>query len=143
MKKNYKLGIVLFLGLAVIIGITVFNNKECDTCVASSQTERKMTKFEEIIQNLNNKQAVLVDVRTIEEYETSHVKNAILWDVTDIEKNIKQPAEVTQNKKIYVYCRSGNRSAVAKRILESMGYKDVEDLGGISAVQRLGFELVQ
>lgn len=67
---------------------------------------------------------LIIDVREPAEYTTGHVDGAInlppqkLIDGAEIKKFPKET-------KIIVYCRSGNRSEVAKNILNSMGYSNV------------------
>jgi len=75
-------------------------------------------------------QAVLIDVRTIEEFREKHIPKAILLPVYDVEKQcrLKLP-DLNQN--YIIYCRSGIRSKHAQDILKSLGYLHVFDLGGI------------
>lgn len=74
--------------------------------------------------------AVILDVRQPDEYATGHIRGAVLLPVGEIEA---QAATVLpdKNTKILVYCRSGNRSAVAAAALQTLGYTDVSDFGGI------------
>jgi rhodanese-related sulfurtransferase len=73
------------------------------------------------------KKAVIIDVRTKEEYNSGHVKNAVNVPLDNI-------AAVTQKLKpedyIIVCCKSGARSAMAKNILKSKGYKNIVNGGG-------------
>lgn len=85
--------------------------------------------------------AVLLDVRTKAEFMSGHAPLATNLDVQDIAKG--SLPNVDKNTTVYVYCRSGNRSAQAKRLLENAGFTKVQDLGGLSDVQRLGASLVQ
>lgn len=73
---------------------------------------------------------VLLDVRTAEEYAQGHIEGAILLPDSDIEA---RAAQVLPDKDaaIYVYCRSGRRSAAAAAQLAGMGYANVYDFGGI------------
>ena len=75
---------------------------------------------------IEDKNTIIIDVRTEEEYNERHIDRAINIEVDNI-KNIK----INKNKTIVVYCRSGVRSKKAYDILLSMGYTDVYDLGGI------------
>ena len=51
---------------------------------------------------------------------------------------------IAKDEKIYLYCRSGNRSGKAQNILINMGYKDVINLGGINtAAKKLGLNIVK
>jgi phage shock protein E len=74
--------------------------------------------------------ALIIDVRTLAEWETGHLADAkhIEWQVID-EKitNLTMDKDAT----IYVYCRSGNRSGKAKKILDQLGYTNVVNAGGI------------
>lgn len=73
---------------------------------------------------------VILDVRQPDEYAAGHIRGAVLLPVGEIEA---QAATVLpdKNTKILVYCRSGNRSAVAAAALQTLGYTDVNDFGGI------------
>lgn len=75
---------------------------------------------------------IILDVRTQEEFNQGHIKDATLLPVDDIGA---KAATILPDKdaKILVYCRSGNRSATAAKELIAMGYTDVLDFGGINA----------
>lgn len=73
----------------------------------------------------NNKNIVIIDVRTEDEYKSGHLKEAINIPVGEIES-----ITISKDKTLIVYCRSGSRSASAAKILSGMGYK-VLDMGGI------------
>ena len=75
---------------------------------------------------IEDKNTIIIDVRTEEEYNERHIDRAINIPVDNIQ-NIK----IEKNKTIVVYCRSGVRSKKAYDMLLSMGYTDVHDLGGI------------
>jgi len=66
--------------------------------------------------------AFLVDVRTPGEFADGHVKGSVNIPLDNLTKEIAQ----FQNKKnIIVFCRSGNRSGMAKSLLEQQGFKNV------------------
>ncbi|MBQ9239173.1 MAG: rhodanese-like domain-containing protein [Treponema sp.] len=73
---------------------------------------------------------LLLDVRTPQEYATGHIPTAILLPDYEVKENapVRIPEKDTY---IIVYCRSGARSAKAARILISLGYTNVHDMGGI------------
>jgi rhodanese-related sulfurtransferase len=79
---------------------------------------------------MESEDVIILDVRTLEEYNAGHIENAVLLPVTDISN---KGEEILSNKdsKILVYCRSGNRSATASKQLIKMGYTNVYDFGGI------------
>ena len=81
----------------------------------------------------NTEGAILVDVRTPQEYREGHIpgsKNVPLQQLDKI-------SSVADNKdiKLFVYCYSGARSRQATAILQHMGYANVNNIGGIAAYQ--------
>lgn len=83
-----------------------------------------------------NGTAYLYDVRTPEEFATKHVDNAINFDVEKMKVGILP--NVPKDSTLYVYCRSGNRSAQATEILKANGYTNVSDLGGLDDLKNAG-----
>ncbi|MEG2329891.1 rhodanese-like domain-containing protein [Anaerorhabdus sp.] len=90
--------------------------------VSAKDAQAKMTTSEDV---------VLLDVRTLEEYEEKHIQGSILIPDYDIETEIETQIP-NKDTTIIVYCRSGNRSRNVANKLITMGYKDVYDLGGIN-----------
>jgi len=79
----------------------------------------------------NTDGAVLLDVRTPQEYREGHIpgsKNVPLQAIDKI-------SSVADNKDIplFVYCHSGGRSRQATAMLQHMGYTNVQNIGGITA----------
>ena len=73
--------------------------------------------------------AVLLDVRSRSEFSGGHIpgsRNLPLKDLESVEK-----VAPDKGTPVFVYCQSGGRSSQARRELQSMGYTDVKDLGGI------------
>ena len=86
---------------------------------------------EEAKQRMESEQHVLLDVRTREEFAEGHINGAKLMPEDTIVENIE--AEVPEKGTlIFVYCRSGVRSARAAQALVEMGYTNVYDMGGIA-----------
>ena len=77
-----------------------------------------------------NKNAVLVDVRTKEEYEEDHVKGSVLLPYDRIDSMAKYILP-HKDAVIIVGCSSGFRSGIAARRLEDMGYTKVYNAGKI------------
>ena len=90
---------------------------------------------------VKNKNFRLVDVRTPEEFAQGHLAGAALVDFkspTFADEIAKLPREA----KILIYCRSGHRSGIALQQMQSMGFKDVRDIGGgINAWMSAGLPL--
>lgn len=76
------------------------------------------------------KDAVLLDVRTSGEYREGHIPGSKNLDVS----SIRRAGSVIRDKQtpLFVYCYSGSRSAQATSVLKSMGYTNVNNIGGIS-----------
>lgn len=74
--------------------------------------------------------AILLDVRTEQEYKELRIPGSVLIPVADLPDRLselpKDPA-----KPIVIYCRSGNRSATAAGILAKAGFPVIYDMGGI------------
>lgn len=70
---------------------------------------------------------IIIDVRTKEEYDELHIKDAINVPYNELTDNFDK------DKIIFVYCQSGNRSKMAYNNLKLFGY-EVYDLGGINSV---------
>lgn len=93
------------------------------TIVGCSKTESKLDKI------ISDNNYIIVDVRTKEEYDESHIKGSINIPYDEIDEK----TNLDKNKTIIVYCRSGNRSSKAYNTLKTLGY-DVYDLGAFDAI---------
>lgn len=78
--------------------------------------------------------ALLLDVRTPEEYQSGH-----LPDTRNVPLDQIANAEIETGRPVFVFCHSGMRSRQACSILESRGY-DVTNIGGI---MHCSYELIQ
>ena len=74
--------------------------------------------------------AVLLDVRTRNEYTKSHIPGSINIPLSDLQKISVKVKE--KDTPLFVHCLSGGRSRQAVSILKKMGYSDVTDIGGIN-----------
>lgn len=88
-----------------------------------------------ISKEIENNGALLVDVRSDDEWKSSHASGAILLSVDRISRG-EVPTKDT-SKKIYLYCASGGRSGIATQILRQKGY-DAENIGGFSGWRSAG-----
>jgi len=78
----------------------------------------------------------IIDVRTIQEWDKGHLEGAVLIPYDQIGEKIGSVVK-GKSKKIYVYCRSGRRSKIAKEALEKLGYKDIVDLGAMENAAKI------
>ncbi len=76
--------------------------------------------------------AVLVDVRTKEEYDDRHIDGATLIPLDELESIVDEKLP-DKEQAVIVYCRSGRRSGIASKILLEKGYKKIYDLGAIGS----------
>ncbi len=106
--------LLLIISVAVLVG-----------CTSQESTDH----MEEIKKLMANNDYVLLDVRTKEEYQESHLKDAINIPHNQINKNI----DLSKEKIIFVYCKSGNRSKTAYDTLTELGYT-VYDLGAMESI---------
>jgi rhodanese-related sulfurtransferase len=87
--------------------------------------------------------AVIVDVRTPEEFAAGHLDGALLIDI----KNPSFDAEIAKldaAASYIVYCRSGNRSAQAADRMRAIGIENITDLGSLeNASAQTGVAIVQ
>ena len=75
--------------------------------------------------------AVLLDVRRIDEYNAGHIPGSILLTNETITQENAKKILPSKTAKIFVYCRSGRRSKEASQKLASYGYENVIEIGGI------------
>ena len=78
--------------------------------------------------------ALLLDVRTPDEYADRHIDGALNFPVDELSSRADDLAKLSGNdrkKPIVVYCGTGKRAARAKALLTSQGYEAVTNLGGI------------
>ncbi len=73
--------------------------------------------------------ALLVDVRSEGEYADGGIDGSINIPIQELASRMDELGD--KNREIVVYCQSGGRSAMAKRLLESNGFSKVHDLGSI------------
>jgi rhodanese-related sulfurtransferase len=95
---------------------------------ACSQNEVQIstTQFAEKMKQSN---AIVLDVRTSEEFSTGHLDGAlnIDWDSGRFQEDVKQ---IDPSKTVLVYCRSGRRSGEAVHAMRAMGYNDAYNMSG-------------
>lgn len=99
-------------------------------CSCSSNEQNQTLSKEETIEKLiAEDNYIILDVRTKEEYEESHIKGAENIPYDEIDDSIT----LDKNKTIMVYCKSGKRSSIAKESLKKLGYT-VYDMGAFDTV---------
>ncbi len=105
---------------AVLITLVLLFNLACSQIKGKHITEVSRAELDTII---------LVDVRTPKEFNAGYIDNAL--NIDWLGDNFSAEFEkINKDKTIYLYCKSGRRSANATKYLDSLGYKHVVNLEG-------------
>jgi len=92
----------------------------------------------EATQLINRQDALVVDVREQAEYAQSHILNARLLPLSQLEARLAD-IEKFKDKPVIVYCATGNRSGAAAATLRKSGFSNVSNLsGGFAAWRQAG-----
>ena len=83
-------------------------------------------------------QPLIIDVRTIDEYQQGHVREAVNIPFDEIATRIVALAP-DHDTRIVLYCRSGRRASIAEQTLRQLGYQQVKNQGGLSDMLRNGY----
>lgn len=78
----------------------------------------------------DDKNAIILDVRTDDEWNDGHIPGAILNDIYKGQAFIYRLEELDKSKNYYVYCKAGGRSAQACSIMNQMGFEKTYNLSG-------------
>jgi rhodanese-related sulfurtransferase len=120
-----------------------------------SYAQKSSTDFENMLEKLlshsvkevkpldvfGKSEVIYLDAREKEEYEISHIKNAIWIGFDDFEE--KNLAKISKSKPIVIYCSVGYRSEKITEKMEKLGFKNVSNLyGGIFSWKDSGLEVV-
>lgn len=111
---------VLVLALAVTVAA-------CGSAAEGTVTLVNAEASEQLIESTRD--LVVLDVRTPEEVADGALPGAINIDLSSPEFT-RQVAELDRNVPYFVYCRSGNRSAQAVRIMQDLGFTEIYELDG-------------
>ncbi len=127
--KNKKLFIVL--GILVVVFALFMSNPFGSDSNKSTYTQLSGSEFTETYQSTPD--AVLIDVRTPEEFNGGHIEGALNIDFQN-QSFLSEIQKLDLNKPYFVYCRSGNRSGQAISIMQNAGITTIYELdGGISS----------
>lgn len=120
--------------LFIILSVAIF---ACNSAPNSSSVDAE--KFKTAIETDHNIQ--IIDVRTAEEFQSGHLKNAINIDINS--NDFSEKAEkLYKEMPVYVYCQSGKRSLNAANELSTMGFKNIVNMsGGIKEWKSNGYEV--
>ena len=77
------------------------------------------------------KSSMIIDVRTQSEWDSGHLDKAIHLPLDAFESGIEGLVQ-DKDERVYLYCRSGNRSGKALKIMQRLGYTNAANVGGIN-----------
>lgn len=120
--------IIILIILVVIIGGVIMLNKNTDKETTNQIQYVSMDEITTIMQENTN--YIILDARTIEEYNEGHIPNAICIPNETIDETVTQQLP-NNDQLILIYCRSGNRSKQAALKLQQLGYTNLIEFVGI------------
>lgn len=98
---------------------------------AAENTYQQITQ-EEAKNMMDTQEAIVLDVREQDEFDTGHIPGAVLLPVGTITKDTAADVIPELDSVVLVYCRSGNRSKKASQALVDLGYTGIYEFGGIN-----------
>jgi len=131
--KSMIITLIVIL-VAVLLAFNFFSNstRDMDKSMNISPAEFK--------EKVKTESGVVIDVRTDDEYNNGHLAIADhQFNLLDGEFESKLDS-LNKNKTYYLYCRSGNRSGQAARLMKKNGFKNVYNAGGFGNLAAEGFE---
>ena len=135
--KIKKIALMTIVGLISVLGIScgrTMNSKQVSVDSKEVKNEKK-AEYKKITSDeakniMLTEKPIVVDVRSLEEYNEGHIPNAISIPLETIENEAETKLK-NKDDLILVYCRSGRRSREAALRLIEKGYTNVIDFGGI------------
>ena len=129
---------VRFLAIGGLLGLlTACASADADLA-ASNPAGPEVLAAEDAVQLLDERaDAVVIDVRTPLEFAQGHLTGAALIDIgaADFTGRV---GELDPDETYVIYCRTGNRSADAVRIMAELGFASLYDAGGFADLARAG-----
>ena len=122
MKKIISIMVIMLL-------LCGCSNKEKSKIDSSNDGDNNVISNKQMNDIMAEDNYLIIDVRTKEEFNSSHIKDAINIPYNEIDENI----DLDKNKIIFVYCYSGGRSTKAAETLSKLGYI-VYNLGAIDNI---------
>lgn len=139
MKKNIIIAIII-IAVLICIGFFIYKSSKTNKTTNSNSTattsvaktnEIRHVSMDDIVKIMEeNKDYVIVDVRTPDEYKEGHIPNAINIPNETINETVYNKLK-DKNQLILIYCRSGSRSRQAAYKMQKLGYTNLVDFGGI------------
>lgn len=99
------------------------------SCGLNGDSSINQMNSDELLDFIEINNAILVDVRTQDEYNSGYIENSLNIDYlsNDFSENIEK---LDKNIPIILYCRSGKRSSMSANKLSKLGFKEIYNLDG-------------
>ena len=104
----------------------------CNANVKTEASYRQISMGEAVTMMAEEKDYIILDVRTKDEFASGHIPNAINIP-NEVIGTTAIPSLPNKDQLILVYCRSGNRSKQASEKLAALGYTNIVEFGGINS----------
>ena len=116
--------------IMLLISLSLFGMTACGGENGKVSTYEQITAEQAKTIMDTEKDYIIIDARTKEEFAEGHIENAIL--IPEYEIATRAEKELPDKEQlILVYCRSGRRSKIASEELVKLGYTNVKEFGGI------------
>jgi len=113
--------------IAIVIGVV---------CVALFALKRMSFVSAEVARKHLAEGALVIDVRSPEEFRSGHVANALNIPLAELRESL--PRHVTDKRQVLLlHCLSGGRSGMAKQQLKGLGYQNVFNLGSYGRARQI------
>ena len=116
--------------IMLLISLSLFGMTACDGENGKASTYEQIAAEQAKTIMDTEKDYVIIDARTEEEFAEGHIENAILIPEYEIAERAEKELP-DKEQLILVYCRSGRRSKIASEELVKLGYTNVKEFGGI------------
>ena len=132
MKRLTRILLPAVIALTAVLILTGCGSSADDKTAGDKKTYRQVSPEEAAAIMEKETDYIILDVRTQEEYEASHIPGAICIPNETIGTD-DIPELPDKDQLILVYCRSGNRSKQASEKLAKQGYANIVEFGGINS----------
>ena len=132
MKRLTRILLPAVIAMTAVLILTGCGSSADDKTADDKKTYRQVSPEEAAAMMEEETDYIILDVRTQEEYEASHIPGAICIPNETIGTD-DIPELPDKDQLILVYCRSGNRSKQASEKLAKQGYTNIVEFGGINS----------
>ena len=107
----------------LLVAFTIFS------CSLINNESINQMNSDELIEFIELNDAILVDVRTEDEYNSGYIENSLNIDYNSNDFSVNAD-KLDKNTPIILYCRSGNRSSMSANKISKLGFKEIYNLEG-------------